>query len=346
MSAPLRVIDTGEMSARWNVAATAALAELHSAGRIGDTLRFHCYPASVLVGRHQAIARAISTDKCRQDQVEIARRVTGGGAVYMEPGALAWDIVIDRMAFGARPADAAQVIGEAIAVGLSRLGLSARYRADNEIEVGGRKISGMSGYKNGDTIVCQGTVLLNTDLCDMAKYLLLPTKGARQVLGDLSARVVTVSELLGRIPDRGELESAIAAGLSHILNRDLEYGSMLPEERGFADQLYRNELGQDSFVHGTVPSGFGKSVMVGRDGNVDAYIKTHTGSEKRIDQIWLTGNFAVSPSRAILDLEAVLRGVPVASASEKALNFLTNRVVEMRGASRVSIAAAIAKAQP
>lgn len=345
MSAPLRVIDTGEMSARWNVATTAALTELHGAGRIGDTLRFHRYPASVLVGRHQALARAINTDKCRQDHVEIARRVTGGGAVYMAPGALAWDIVIDRKAFGPSLADTAQIIGEAIAAGLSRLGLSARYRADNEIEVAGRKICGMSGYKNGATIVCQGTVLVDTDLRDMAKYLRLPSKGSRKVLRDLGSRVATVCEFLGRSPDRDELESAIVGSLSHMLNRELTYGAMLPDERAFADELYRDELGHDSFVHGAAPSGVGKGMMLGRDGSVDACIKTHAGSERRIDQIWLTGNFTVSPSRIILDLEAILRGVPVASAPEKALNFLKSSLVEMRGTSPVSIAAAIAKAQ-
>jgi hypothetical protein len=59
----------------------------------------------------------------------------------------------------------------------------------------------------------------------------------------------------------------------------------------------------------------------------------------------VTGNFTISPSRAILDLEAALRGLPVAAAPDAAIDFLSKSMIEMRGASRFSVAAAIANAQ-
>jgi lipoate-protein ligase A len=272
MSAPLRVIDTGEMPARWNVATTAALTELHVDGRTTDILRFHRYPASVLVGRHQALSCAVNIENCKRDHVEIARRVTGGGAVYMAPGALAWDLIVDRRALGSRRMDAARIIGEAIATAFSRLGLDARYRPDNEIEVGGRKICGMSGYRDGDTIVCQGTALVSTDLRDMAKYLRLPSNGSPEVLRDLGARLTTVSELLGRVPGCGEFVSAIAGCLSQVLGRHPICDAMSPEEHNVADELLRAELGQDSFVYGAAPLGAGMGMPIGRNGSVDAYI--------------------------------------------------------------------------
>ena len=50
MTGTLRLVDTGTASARWNIAATAALAELHAEGRIPHTLRLHRYPVSALLG--------------------------------------------------------------------------------------------------------------------------------------------------------------------------------------------------------------------------------------------------------------------------------------------------------
>jgi lipoate-protein ligase A len=158
MSAPLRVVDSGLNTARWNVAMTAALADLRRDNRIGDTVRFHSYPKSVLVGRHQVLADAIHVDRCKAAKIEIARRFTGGGAVYMAPGALAWDVVMARNALGTRLDRSASIICEAVASGLSRLGLSARFRPPNDIEVGGRKICGSSGYFDGGTLVYQGTI--------------------------------------------------------------------------------------------------------------------------------------------------------------------------------------------
>src|SRR5580704_6583274 len=100
MSAVLRVIDTGLQPPRWNIAMTAALAELYGAGEIPDTLRFQRFQPCVLVGRNQDIRREVRLDCCRQKGVALARRLTGGGAVYMDAGILSWEIVAGRRRFG------------------------------------------------------------------------------------------------------------------------------------------------------------------------------------------------------------------------------------------------------
>src|SRR5262245_4922802 len=101
MTHPIRIIDTGLMPARWNVAMTAALAELHEEAEIPATLRFHRYPRCVLLGRTQDVGRAADLVYCRSEGIDIARRVTGGGAVFMCPQVLAWDVVVDRVAWSA-----------------------------------------------------------------------------------------------------------------------------------------------------------------------------------------------------------------------------------------------------
>ena len=66
-AAPCRILDTGLRPARWNVAMTAALAELHAQdGDVGDTVRFHRYPACVLLGRSQDIEHAADVEYCRR----------------------------------------------------------------------------------------------------------------------------------------------------------------------------------------------------------------------------------------------------------------------------------------
>lgn len=248
MTARLRVIDTGRKAARWNVAMTAALTELHSAGVIPDTLRFHRYPKSVLVGRHQVLSEAVDVERCRASGVEIARRVTGGGAVYMAPEALAWDIVSGRYAFGAHLDHAAAIICEAVASGLSRLGLPAQYRAPNDIEVDGRKICGSSGYFDGRTLVYQGTILIDTDLLEMRRFLRLPPAQR-----GLPRRVTSVAEILGRVPDPGEIEGVLTASLSHSLQRALERAEPAAQEMALADRLHSEELGLDAFVDPDMP---------------------------------------------------------------------------------------------
>jgi lipoate-protein ligase A len=247
MTAALRIIDTGERPARWNVAATAALAELHADGRIGNTLRFHRYPASVLIGRHQVPEQAIRIDACKAAGIEIARRVTGGGSVYMAPGALAWDLIVSRKRTGAAPGDVARMIGGGIAAGLARLGIAARYRAENEIVVDGRKLCGMSGYYDGDTIAYQGTILIDTDLRDMGRYLRMAFPSADTTLA-LTARLTTVCECLVRTPGSHEIQSAIGTGLANALRCESVDGTISAEERALADECFRKTYGRDAFV--------------------------------------------------------------------------------------------------
>src|SRR5262245_7776646 len=101
MKPPLRILDTGLNPARWNIAMTAALAAAHGQGTVSDTVRFHRYQRCVLLGCSQDAASAVDVAHCRRNGIDIARRVTGGGAVFMSPSMLAWDVAVDRKTFGA-----------------------------------------------------------------------------------------------------------------------------------------------------------------------------------------------------------------------------------------------------
>ncbi len=343
MTSVLRMIDTGLRPSRWNVAMTAALAELHGAGRIPNTLRFHRYPESVLIGRHQFLADAVDPENCLASGIEIARRMSGGGAVYMAPGALAWDIAFSRSDIHARRDAANAAICEAIAAGLARLGLRARYRPQNEIEVAGRKICGSSGYFEGGTMLHQGTILLDAGTGRMADVLRLPSDESRHRQRHLAQRLTSVAELLGRTPDPDEIKYAISAAFADAFGFALRPDTPQEQETFLAGELFSREFALDSFVFDSVAPG-GIQTLVGRDGTVNAYIRLYAGDERLIEQIWLTGNFDVSPARVITDLEAALRGLPVRDAAARALAALSSGSVEMRGATRDSVAAAIADA--
>lgn len=118
MKLPLRILDTGISSARWNVAMTAALAEMHSTGVVGDTVRLHRYRPCVLIGAGQEAGQAADLDYCRRAGIDIARRITGGGAVYMSATMLAWEVVVDRIACGSLLEEVARSVCGGVAAGL------------------------------------------------------------------------------------------------------------------------------------------------------------------------------------------------------------------------------------
>ena len=96
MAGLFRVLDTGVLEGRLNIAIGQAIVEAHQAGKAPDTLRFLRFPPTALVGRHQALGQEINLDYCRDHNIGVVRRITGGGAIFMEPGLLGWELAFDR----------------------------------------------------------------------------------------------------------------------------------------------------------------------------------------------------------------------------------------------------------
>jgi lipoate---protein ligase len=227
MGRRLRIVDTGVRPSRWNVAASAALAEAASDG----LLRFHRYPACVLLGRSQVFAQA-----ARKGSWEIARRVTGGGAVYMDPGILAWDVFVDRR----DPKDLAAKIGGAIAAAVTKLGAVADYVPPHDVRVAGEKISGSSGLALGTRLMLQGTLIATIDREAFAKSLIAPGP----------VRVASLSEFLDPIPEMTAIMDAVAAEISSALGRDAAPDTLSDAENAAIDAAWLGEIGDDAFVFG------------------------------------------------------------------------------------------------
>ena len=241
MNAPIRLIDTGTATAERNIAITAALAELHRAGDIPDTLRLCRYGCSVLVGQSQVLQEAVDLDECRRRNVEVARRVTGGGAVYMSSGVLVWEVVASRQRFGATLEDVAGSVCSGVAAGLARLGVEARFRPPGDVTVCGCKIGGSGGFADARTFVQQGTVLVGFDVAEMAAVLRLPPDHALSL-----PRVTSLSECLGRSPPLPDVKAALLAGLSQHWGCTFTPAEMTPAESRFVDRL----LGAHSLLEG------------------------------------------------------------------------------------------------
>ena len=75
-----------------------------------------------------AFSREVHLEECARRAVETARRMTGGGAIYMGPGLLGWELVVDRARTPGPLEHISRTLCTGLASGLSRLGIEARYR--------------------------------------------------------------------------------------------------------------------------------------------------------------------------------------------------------------------------
>jgi len=311
MTKPFRVLDTGVLEGRLNIAIGQAIVEARQQGTVPDTLRFLRFPPTALVGRHQALGQEIDLDYCRKNDIGIARRITGGGAIFMEPGLLGWELTFDRKTLGVRSLpDLTRAICEAAAEGISRLGVNARFRPRNDIEVDGRKISGTGGFFDGDTLFYQGTVLVDMDPRVMVSALRVPKANlAKRELDSAEQRVVTLRELLGdNTPGLAEIQAALSTAFSERFGLEMTHGKLTDEERLQADILCREEIGTEEFV-GEIEEPPAARGDLSPGGTITTYLRLEGPAQNRVRAALITGDFFITPPRVIYDLESRLRGV-------------------------------------
>ena len=353
MADTFRIIDTGVREGRANIAFDAALIEERQANRVPDTIRFLRFPPTALIGRHQDLSREVNLDFCAANGVGTVRRITGGGAIYLDEGQLGWELVFHRKSLGiAALPDLAREICNAAAQGLSELGIEAKFRPRNDIEVDGRKISGTGGFFDGDVLIYQGTVLVDMSPQQMLRVLNIPqSKLAKRELDSAAERIVTLKELLGdALPDLDTIKQALLRGFRDGLGIEAKVGEISEREEALAQQFFDEEIGTDEFVAEIDSPGDQHEVLVGSHtgpgGTVDAFVKLEGPTKQIVQRALISGDFFVTPPRIVFDLEASLMGTRIDEIDATIDSFFAANDVDILSVApedfKTSIAAALA----
>jgi lipoate---protein ligase len=326
-----RVLDTGLRSAAGNIALDRAILETHEAGDIPHTLRFLRFTPSALVGFHQSIRHELQVDYCRANGVEIQRRITGGGAIYFDQTQLGWELFLARRLFatGDMAAISARIC-EAAARGIRRLGVNARYRPRNDIEVDGRKISGTGGAFDGASLLFQGTLLVDFDVEKMLRVLRIPAeKLSDKAIRSARERVANLKDLLGRPVSLEDVQGCLIESFAEEFGVRFVHGALTPAEDGryraaLAEIETRDWVWQTDGPEGPLTEGLHRC----SGGLLRAQV-LYDEREARLKRVWYSGDFFVNPRGAIVDLETALRDIPVAELELRLRNFFRTRAAEM-----------------
>lgn len=116
---------------------------------------------AVVVGKNQNVHREVDLAWTRAHGVPVLRRISGGGAVYHDPGNLNFSVLRPFRPGTKLDFDAYL---EPVARALRSLGVPAERTARNDLTVGGRKISGNAQFTTVRSMFSHGTLLFDADL--------------------------------------------------------------------------------------------------------------------------------------------------------------------------------------
>ncbi len=310
-----RLLDTPPMTAAENMALDDTLVELKGKGKTPDTLHFLQFsPRAVLTGFHQSVEEEIRTDYCRRNGIHINRRITGGGAIFFDENQLGWEVICDKSFFNLKLPNRRlfRTLCNPVVSALGQLGLESNFRPRNDIEIQGRKISGTGGTDSDDAFLFQGTMLVDFDVDTMLRSLRIPIEKLKaKEIDSVKERVTCLNWELGYTPPLDKIKEAIRSGFASELGIRFEpAGLTKEEERLFADKLPYYQSPQ--WINFVKPN-FSRREIIQTAYKSKAGMVRFTlivnPAQRRIKDMYITGDFLSFPARALFDLESRLRGL-------------------------------------
>jgi len=199
---------------------------------------------TVVIGKNQNAFSECRTELLREEGGHLARRLSGGGAVFHDLGNLNFTFICSTQNLDI--ARHMQVIREACRLAGIETELSGR----NDILAGGRKFSGNAFYNSKGHSYHHGTLLIDADTEKMTRYL-TPPKAKLEAKGvkSVRARVVNLSELAPSLTCESMKEHLLSAfesvyGITPQPHIDIEEEktATLAELFGSWDYLYGSPL--------------------------------------------------------------------------------------------------------
>jgi len=149
---------------------------------------------SVIIGKHQNTLAEINYHFIRENNITIARRISGGGSVYNDSGNLNFSFILNG-----DPGNLVDYRKYTLPVieFLAKSGIKANICGLNSLCAGERKISGNAARINKKRVLHHGTLLFSTNLENL--FMALNTRSSKynsKAIPSLKAEVANISDLL------------------------------------------------------------------------------------------------------------------------------------------------------
>ena len=161
---------------------------------------------SVIIGLNQSAYAEVNLPYLQEHGIALARRVTGGGAVYHDLQNLNYTIVGKSRDLNADYPEYLHMVVDA----LRQMGVPAELSGRNDIMVDGRKCSGYAKRVWKDRLMVHGTLMFDVDLETLQEVLSVPgSKMAASGIASVRSKVANLREYLPQICDVLALKDAL-----------------------------------------------------------------------------------------------------------------------------------------
>lgn len=255
---------------------------------------------AIIVGSYQNTAEEINAEYTARNKIKVARRITGGGAVYHDLGNLNYTFIL-----GVEELENLDMKLFALPVvkALAKMGVTAELSGRNDITINGQKISGTAQHIDNNRLLYHGTLLFDSNLNILADCLRvnidkIESKGIKSV----RSRVTNIKDHLQDNYDVFEFKKLLIYYLFEgnefkeyrLTEADLESIRRLEKEK-YADQAW---------IYGESPDCNVKNTKRFPGGSIQIHLNI---KENKIEKCRIFGDFL--GVIGIEEIENLMQGV-------------------------------------
>ena len=241
-----RIINEGEYSEAIHHAIDEVLTDKIDNNEMRPTLRFwYRKNPSVPMGRFQAFEDEVEVDYAEDKGIEVVRRLTGGGAMFAEPGnVITYSIYIPKDQVPEDFEESYEKLDRFAVEALRELGVDADYAPLNDIEHETGKLGGAAQLRKEDAVLHHTTMSYDLDTAEMLRVLRI----GKEKISDKAVK--SAEQRVSRISDHVDhsRQEVIEKMIEKFVgDKDYEEGKLTGEEVERARELAEEKFSSDSW---------------------------------------------------------------------------------------------------
>ncbi|WBU37125.1 lipoate--protein ligase family protein [Homoserinibacter sp. YIM 151385] len=244
------LLHPGPLPANMHLALDEVLTQEVGEGRRRPTLRiWEWSERTVVIGSFQSVRNEVDAVEAEREGFRVVRRISGGGAMYIEPGsAVTYSLYVPgELVQGMTFADSYAYLDDWVIQALQGLGIDAVYKPLNDISSPTGKIGGAAQKRlGGGGVLHHVTMSYDMDGEKMSRVLRIgreklsdkgTTSAAKRVDPLRSQTGLPREEIIERMLDTFRSLHGLAPG------------ELTPEELAHAEQLVADKFGTEEWLH-------------------------------------------------------------------------------------------------